>query len=292
MDDIAVDYTSAGYLDKHIRISSTEHDATIVRAIVTRHLAIAFPDTLLFPLRSTVLFRQLWHLELNCESNHRIVILPYLEQIERLEISHGHIPEYSLNLDLPLTHTLQWLKLRLSTSSWMLRRTFKSLREFTVTFPLSEPKNHSRYEGLQVDLPACTKLELFLCSMDYLRFLSCSNVQILHWVEASSQTTFDLEAFNSFRDVLFNLSCLLNLDILVPKGLGIDSLIEFVFFGAPEYGVWRNIRSVAVEIMLSSSLEAFHLFDQTVGHQPHYEKWWKSFTVTEDEMAVMIRASV
>ena len=35
MDDIAVDYTSTGYLDEHLGISSNEHDATIVRAIVT-----------------------------------------------------------------------------------------------------------------------------------------------------------------------------------------------------------------------------------------------------------------
>jgi len=38
MDDIAVDYTSTGYLDKHIGISSKEFDATIVKAIVTRRL--------------------------------------------------------------------------------------------------------------------------------------------------------------------------------------------------------------------------------------------------------------
>jgi len=39
MDDTAVDYTSTGYLDKHLGTSSKESDATIVKAIVTRHLA-------------------------------------------------------------------------------------------------------------------------------------------------------------------------------------------------------------------------------------------------------------
>ena len=90
-DDIPVDYTSTSYLHKHLGISGKEWDATIVRARVTRHLAIEFPDTPLFPLHSIVLFRQLRHLELTCKSNHGIHILPYLEQIERLEIWSGYI---------------------------------------------------------------------------------------------------------------------------------------------------------------------------------------------------------
>jgi len=280
MDGVAVDYTSTGYLDKHLGISSKEIDATIVKAIVTRRLAIGFPNTPLFPLHSTVLFRQLRHLELLCKSHHRIVILPYLQQIERLKISDGSISEYSLNLDLPLTHTLQWLELKFSTSSWMLGRTFRALREFTITYPPNEPENHSRHEGLQVDLPDCTTLRLEDCSMDYHRFLSCSNVQILHWSQCEWQT-FDLAAFNSLHDFLSNLSHLQNLDISVPHGLGIDSLIDFVFCGASEHGVWRDIKSVKVEIEFKSTSEESHFFDQTVGHQQRYQKWWKSFTVTK-----------
>jgi len=93
--DIAVDYTSTSYLYKHLGISSKECDATIVKAIVTRRLPIEFPDTRLSPLHSAVLFRQLQHLELIFKSNHGPLILPYLEQIERLKISNGSIPEYS-----------------------------------------------------------------------------------------------------------------------------------------------------------------------------------------------------
>jgi len=280
MDDIAVDYTSTGYLDKHFGISSKEHDATIVRAIVTRRLAIEIPDTPLLALYSTVLFRQLRHLEITCQSNHEIHILPYLEQIETLRILRGSILEYSLNLDLPLTRTLQSLVLN-SSAHWVLGRTFKALREFRVVEPPDEPGNHSRHDGLQVDLPACTKLELFLCPTEYLRFLSCSNVQILRWSQHSLQTTFDVAEFNSLHDFLFNLSCLQNLNILVPQGLGVDTLIDFVFCGASEHGVWRGIRSVEVDIWFYSSSEASHRFDQTVGHQLRYEKWWKSFTVTK-----------
>jgi len=278
MDDIAVDYTSTGYLDKHLGVSNKKYDAAIVRGIVARYLAIVFPDTPLFPLHSAVLFRQLRHLELTCKSNHEILIFPHLEQIEWLTIFNGFIPEYSLNQDLPMTNTLQWLNLNHSTSSWMLGRTFKALKMFAFT--PDEPENHSRHEELQVDLPACTKLDLTSCPIEYLRSLSCSNVQILrYW--ASSSRTFDLAAFNLLHDFLFNLSCLQNLDIFVSQGLGIDSLIEFVFCGASEHRVWRDISSVAVTIRFDSPSEASHFFDQTVGYKPRYEKWWKSFTLTQ-----------
>jgi len=292
MDDIVVDYTSASYLDKNLGVSSKAIDATIIRAIVTRHLPIRNWASPLFRLSSTVLFRQLQHLEFDYESSHRIRILPYLEQLERLKISKGSIPEYSLNVDLPLTHTLQWLDLRFLTPLWMLGRTFNALREFRVTLPPDEPENHSGHEGLQVDLPACKTLELMYCSMKYLRFLSCSNVQVLRWCQDSFQTPFDLAAFNLFHDFLFNLPCLQNLDISVYWGRGIDSLIDFIFCGASEHGVWRDIRSAEVEIWFNSSSkpEVSHLFDQTVGHQPRYEKWWKSFTVTGEEWRVIAMA--
>jgi len=288
MDDVAVDYTSTGCLNKHLGISSKEHDTKIVQAMLTRRLDIASRDTPLVALYSTALFRRLRRLKFICESNHEILILPYLEQIERLEIRNGSISEYPLNLDLPLTHTLQWLELRASTSSWMLGRTFTALREFRVDQPPDESGNYSRHMGLQVDLPACTKLELARCLIEYLRFLSCSNVQILRWYQRPSQT-FDLAAFNSLHDFLFNLSSLQNLYFSFPPGLGIDSLIDFVFCGASEHGAWRNIRSVEVKIWFirSSESNASRLFGQTVGHQPRYEKWWKSFTVTVTQQYII-----
>jgi len=289
MDDIAVDYTSTGYLDKHLGISSKEYDAMIVHAIVTRRLAIEFPDTPLFPLHSSVLFRQLRHLEITCKSDHEILILPYLEQIERLEIVDGSIPEYSLNQDLPMTHTLQWLHLNQSTSSWMLGRTFKALRMFKVGFPPDERENHSRHEELQVDLPACTKLHLECCPIEYLRSLSCSNVQILCCRLGPLSRTFDLAAFNLLHDFSFNLSCLQYLNILVSQGLGIDSLIEFVFCGASEHRVWRDISSVAVTIWFDSPSESSQFLYQTVGHKSRYKKWWKSFTVYEVPGGVVVR---
>ena len=292
VDDIAVDYTSTGYLNKHLGASSHGFDTTIVGAIVTRRLAIEFPDIPIFPLHSTDLFRQLRHLELFCKSNYKIRILPYLEQIERLKISKGSILEYSLNLDLPLTCTLQRLELHLSTSSWMLGRTFKALKEFRVFGPPDEPENHSRHGGLQVDLPVCTISHFLACPIEYLRFFSCSNVQILRWSQRSFQT-FDMAAFNSLHDFLFNLSRLQYLHIFVPRALGIDSLIDFVFCGASEHGVWRDIRTAEVGVWCNDILGASHFFVQTVGHQPRCEVWWKSFTVTRRyATTVIVNASM
>jgi len=151
--------------------------------------------------------------------------------------SNGSIPEYSLNLDFPLTHTLQRLELCISTSSWMLGRSFKALREFRVDQPPDKSENYSRHEGLQVSLPACTTLELFHCLIKYLHLLSCSNVQILCWYQSPSQP-FDLAVFNSLHDFLFKLSCLKNLYLSFPLGLGIDSLIDFVICGASEHRAW------------------------------------------------------
>jgi hypothetical protein len=281
MDDIAVDYTSTEYLEKHLGMSSEKYDTMIVTGMVAQCLVIEFAATPLFPL-PTGLLRRLQHLELTCNSNHEITFLPYLEQIKRLEIWRGFIPEYSLSVGLPLTHTLQWLMLCSSTSSWMLGRTFMALRQFKVTRQLGELENLSKYQGLQVDLPACTTLELENYSMDYLRFLSCANVQSFRWREFSVSTTFDLTALISLHDFVFTLSCLQNVDIFVPQGCGLDFLIHFVFCGAWEQGAWREIKHVEVKILFNSSSEGCHFFDQIVGRQQCYEKWWKTFTVTKE----------
>jgi hypothetical protein len=275
MDDIAVDSISTGYLDKHIGIPSNEYDTMIVMGIVTRHLDLRDHATPLLQLHSTVLFRHLQHLELTCGMHDEIPILPFLEQIKELYISVGRFPEYSLNIELPLIHTLQRLTLRQSTSSWMCGRTFKALIEFHNYWP------PVLYDGPQIDLPACTTLGSIDYPMDYFHFLSCSNVQNFRLNDNSSQPEFDLTHFNSLHDHLLTLSRLQNIYITVSHGSGIDSLIDFVFCDVREQGVWRDIRSVEVEIMYSPfSSEASDFFDQTVGHQPRYEKWWKTFTVT------------
>ncbi len=296
-DDInVVDYISTGYLDKHPGISSKEYDSMIVRGMITRRLVIHDSATPLFQLHSTVLFRQLQDLEVICDHDHEISILPYLEQIKRLEIWHGLIPEYSLNTDLPLIHTSQWLRLGYSTFSWMLGRTFKTLRELQVYEVLGKPENRSRHEGLQVDLPACTSLELWSFSVDRLHFLSCPNVQTLQWEQSPVRPAIDQEALKSLRDFFCNCSSLQKLVILTFQNLDLDSLIQFVFREAREKGAWRDIMSAEVKVSFtgSSRSDRNHFFNQSVGHQQVYEKWWKEFTVTTEDlrMMVIVRASM
>ena len=291
-DDIVVDYISTGYLDKPLEISHETYDLKIVKGMVTKHLILDHFSTLLLLLHSTALFRRLQHLVLIFNNNHEIPILPCLEQIKRLEIWGGIIPVYSLNLDLPLTHTLQWLELRQSTSSWMLGRTFSALREFHNDWSPFAPESLSRHEVLQVDLPACAALHLKGCTMDSLRFFSCSNVQNLLWSQISTWITFDLAALNSLHDFAYNLSCLQHLNISVALYSGHDSLIQLVFRDAREQGVWQDIGSVKLEVQFTSFTEASHFFDQTVGHQEDYKIWWKKFTVTNEFAHVTVNASM
>ena len=282
MDDIVVDYISTDYLDKRPGVSHKLEDLRVVRGMVTQHLVMNLYPTPSHQLDSTrtPLFRRLQHLKLIWGYYHKIPILPYLEQIKRLEIYEGIIPVYCLDLDLPLTHTLQWLKLDSTTFSWMLGRTFKALRDFQMYHVQFPPENRSGYEGLLVDLPACTTLQLKSCSSDILHLLSCSNLQILRWKRDIVWTTFDMEALKSSHDSLFKFSSLQILDIDVPHYSGVDFLVHFVFCGAWEQGVWRDIRSVEVRVVLDDTSKLISFFDKIVGYQQHYEKWWKEFTVT------------
>jgi hypothetical protein len=283
VDDIVVDYISTGYLNKHLGGSKHElgYDAEIVMAMVTGHLVIGEYATPILQLHSTALFRQLQHLDLTCSHRVEILILPYLEQIKKLEIRGGIIHKYSLNIDLPLTHTLQYLQLHRSTASWMLGRTFKALREFQYDRSSCVPENLSLDEGPKTDVPACTTLQLDNCPMDYLRFLSCSNVQNFRWRQFLLLATIDETALNSLHVFVLTLSYLQQLYIEVPWGLGRDPLIRLVFCGASEQGAWRDIRSVEVKIRFASFSEASQFFDQTAEHQQRYEKSWRTFTVTK-----------
>ena len=294
INDPLVDYTSTTYLREHLRVSSQEYDAMIVKGMTTRCLVTHGDAVPLFQLHSTVFFRWLQHLKLISDPNHEIPFLPWLEQIKRLEITLGKIPEYSVNLVLPLTQTLQCLKLDESTSSWMLGRSFETLREFQIKRLSFVPVEISDPEGLQIGLPACTELQLEDYPFNYLRFLSCSNVQSFRWSYFLARFTYDLTVLNTLHSFLFNLSCLQNLYINISLVSGLDPLIQVVFRDAREHGVWRDIRSVEMEVWHGGSSEGSHLFDQTVGHQHFYEKWWKEFTVTEDNWGttMTVRASV
>ena len=150
-----MDYISSEYLPRHLGILNETFDSRIVRGMLTQSLVIGQSDHLPLHLpHMTSLFRQLQSLSIHRQSPIEILILPDLEQIKRLSISEGTIPAYSLNIILPLVHTLQWLYLDSSTTSWMVGRTFEALEECNVSFP----KVESEHKRLQVDLPVCTEL--------------------------------------------------------------------------------------------------------------------------------------
>ena len=293
INDPVVDYTSTTYLYQHLGGLSEQCDALIVKGMTTRCLITHGDAVSLFQLHSTVFFRWLQHLKLTSVPNHEIPFLPWLEQIETLEITSGKIPKYPLNLDLPLTQTLQCLKLDLSTSSWMLGRSFKALREFQIRVHSFIWEDMSGHEGLQIGLPACTALQLEDYPFNDLGFLSCSNVQSFRWSHFLERITFDLPALNALHDFLFNLSCLRKLYISLPLDSELDFLIKAVFCDAREQGVWRDIRSMEVKVWYGSSSEGSRFFRRTIGHQHFYGKWWKEFTVTRDNWGTMtVRASV
>ena len=293
-----VDYISNGYPAEHPGMSRQEYDSMIVRGMVTKQLVIHSSTTPLFQLHSTVLFRQLLHLVVDCNQHrdHKIPIFPYLEQIKRLEIWDGIIPAYSLNIDLPLIHTLQMLSLRCSTFFWMLGRTFRALRELHIDDLPDASQSESRLDGLQVDLPGCTILKLWNFSANHLHFLCCPNVQILQWEQSPALAAIDTAALKSPQSFLRTCSRLQKLDILITLHMGRDSLIQFVFCDALAQGVWLDIRSVEAEVSFKgfSSKDRHHFFNQVVGNQHQYKQWWKEFTVSMNtiRVSVIVRASM
>jgi len=196
---------------------------------------------------------------------------------------------------LPLIHTLQCLRLHSSTSSWMLGRTFKALRELLVAHPPVTSENQPRHEELQVDLPACTTLKLWACSVNSLPFLSCPNVQTLRWTQSPARPAIDQAALESLHDFLWDCSCLKTLEISISQNVGLDSLFQLVLCDVQEQRVWRNIRSVEVEAWLTGPSQhgEGHPFTRPGVHRWYYEKWWKDITVTNAGFSrVKVRASM
>ena len=273
-EDIVVDYILSEYLQKHLGISNKTVDSRIVRGMLTQSLVIGQSDHLpLHQLHMTALFRQLQSLTIHRLSPFEILILPDLEQIKRLSLEHGTIPAYSLNIRLPLVHTLQWLYLVDSTASWMLGRTFDALEECNVSFPTEE----FEHKGLQVDLPACTKL-VWVGSPDTFYDASCPNVQTLAWnIYRYGFPSFEV-SLNSLHDVLFNYSCLQTLSIGIPHYSGVGSLIQLIFCDSWKQGVWKNIRRVDMGVYYDLD-GGSELFNEMVGCQQQYAKGWRRFMV-------------
>ena len=92
---------------------------------------------------------------------------------------------------------------------------------------------------------------------------------------------------------LHNWSGMRNLRLLFPQHLGVDSLIQFVCCDIREKDAWPDIKRVQVIIWVTGS-SGNGFFNQTIGHQGHYEKWWNEFTITMDDFppSVIVRASM
>jgi hypothetical protein len=296
-DDNVVDYISTGYMEKHLGPLEEGYDWMIVSRMVTQMLCIYGSDTPLFKLYSTVLFRQLqalvcWGFH---GDNH---VLAYLEQIIKLVICSSSIPAYPLDTNLPLVHTLQKLELSNSSFSWMLGRSFKQLKECIIMDPDDTSGDLSKCKGLQVEMPACTRFEWTWPLVIPFPFFSSPNLQVLIWKPLDSGFALNEAVLKSLHDFLLNCSCLQELDIKISHRPGLDSLIQFVFCDAWEQGVWHGIRSVGMSVRFHGSSEnkkkkGSHFFNQMVGHQPDYEKWWKEFKVNmEDEHKVILGASI
>jgi hypothetical protein len=301
--DIVVDYISTGYLDKHLGQLQgqlqEDYDWIIVSGMVTQILHIDGYNTPLFNLSSTVLFRQLqalWYWNIGSD----IHFLPDLEQINELLIDSSRIP-YSLDINLPLVHTLQELKLYNSSFSWMLGRTFKQLKECNIEYPKDTSKGLSKYKGLQVEMPACTRFEWTRTYVIPFPFISSPNLQIIVWKPLHSGFALKKTVLKSLQHFLLNCSCLQKLNITIYHQPGQDSLIQFVFCDAWEQGVWHGIRSVGVMVCFYGNSEdqkneGSHFFNQMVGHRQHYEKRWKEFTISKADEGwgpeVILRASI
>ena len=280
-DDIVVDYISTGYLERHLGTSSEEYDIAIVKGMVTRSLVIQNHNTPLLKLYPTSFFRQLQSLDITGLDNFGLQFLSYLEQIKQLKFFGGTFPANVLNTHLPLVHTLQNLDLKWSTFSWMLGMTFKVLKEVKLVWNGSQEL--SAHRGLRVDLPACTTLRSEFYSMIHFDFFSSPNLQILVWEEPFEDRTHNWIVSNPLQNFLLNCSYLQQLEVVIYHRSELGSLFQFVFCDAWEQGVWQNISSVDCRVRFSQLDAKTLFFNQMLGHQQHYGKSWREFTVTNEE---------
>ena len=285
-DDIMIDYVSLGYLDKHLGVSRTNYDQTIVRGMLTLELVIDGHSNLLFDkLHSTLLFRQLQELFIGYEGWAEIDILPYLEQIKILALFSAEIPSYSPDIDLPLVHTLQQLTLQYVSCSWMYGRVFLALKSFEFHGYLGNAL--SGHNGTQVDMPACTELE-WHWQVTAPPF-SCVNLQKFSWINQEDDEVDDKVDLRSLFDFLLNCPCLQHFDCFLQYES--DSLIQFVFCDAWEQGVWKDIRTVKAKLWGMDD-DTVQNLTQKYKHEQQVMKSWKEFTVSSTRGCTIFEASM
>ena len=288
-DDIVVDYISTDYMERHLGPRSDEDDRMIVRGMVTQSLTMVNTNTLL-NLIPTLLFKQLQSLDIKSNGYLETHLFSYLEQVKQLRIS-GMVPGEVLNTHWPLVHTLQELRLVGSTFSWMLGRTFRALK--AVYLDENRSEELTAHRGLRVYLPACITLNSSNCSAVDFDFFSCPNLQNLGLMYTSEGRIHNRGLSKPLQEFLLNCHYLQRLDVCISQYSELDSLLQFVFCDAREQGVWQDIRSVEFMIQCRRLGVRIPFFDQVLGHQQHYRKWWRKFTVTKGslETVIILRAS-
>ena len=280
-DDIVMDYVSSSYLEKHLGVSTEEYDWIITRGILTQQVVEHGFGPFYDKFHSTLLFRQLQVLNLDCNGDDKIDILPYLEQIKELTVRHSTIPAYSLDIDLPLVHTLQYLELWYSFCPWMSGRALKALK----TMRISACPNGGCNDP-QLDISACTELDW--TNQVAPPSFSCMNLQKISWTNTSIAGPVDPQ---SLCDFLLNCPHLQHFDCLHPHESEFDFAIQFVFCDAQEKGVWKDIRSMRVRLWPINDDE-IETVTQKYKHEQHVEKWWKEFTVSSAHGCVTFMASM
>jgi hypothetical protein len=186
------------------------------------------------------------------------------------------IPAYSVGIDLPCVHTLQRLVLEGSTCYWMVGRTFHILKELFINNLKDSSEDLSEYNGVQVHMPACTKL-VWNSRAAASTLFSCPNIQILELYPSGTPTA----VLKSLHNSLSNCPCLQELKIKIGHQSGLDSLVQFICCDAQEQGVWQDIRSVELKQCVHIT-RLDQVFDKMVGQTLHYKKWWKELTVSKE----------
>ena len=163
----------------------------------------------------------------------------------------------------------------------MLGRTFKVLKK--VELHQNRSAELSAHSGLWVDLPACTTLKSELSSVIHFDFFSVPNLQILVLEEPVKDQTHNGTFSKPLQNFLLNCPYLQQLEVAVYHHSELDSWFQFVFCDAREQGVWQDIRSVDFRVRFIHPDAKIIFFNQMLGHQQHYGKSWREFTVTNEE---------
>jgi hypothetical protein len=295
-DDIVVDYVPTSYLHKYIGSVGEYYDEYIVKGMVTKTMIIDYHSTPFFKqIHSTSILTQLQVLKFVALHEDDIHILPWLEQIKELIIWESRIPRYSLDVELPLVHTLQKLAVDSSPISWMLGRSFTALKSCCLYGPSDTLEDLSRCKGQQVDMPACTSFEWERNSIIPFPFFSCPNLQFLKWFPTRSTIALDEAVLKSLHNFILRCSGLQRLQIFTLPHLGLNLLIELLFSDLKKQRALQDIREVQVLTFFEDSSAMMEFSKDMAQCEQYYKKWWNEFTVDHQDRiscVVDIKASM